>query len=488
MKRTFILLSLLAALAVPLFGQSNLNQPKHTIIQGQLLNSHAKQFLLVFNDDNGNRIHETTTIDSNGKFRLECTQINGPILATVEAQDFYSAVFIAPGYNLVIKADCKIQSIPTKNKNVEGYGSAANKYLFISDSLAQNRKTLEKWFELKPGSLVDLATNGQHFRDSVAKTVFNKKPAPDEYYDIFYKKALLNSLFNKLDMLTYFIIRDTTLNYQQSIDLVNNNFDTSILKSINNKKYLLSDSYVYFMEEDYFDYLRVLSSKKGTPIVNLKSFWVDCLKIINANYSGKIKQLTLYHILTNALRNCRSFEEINSYNTAFPNYIAMLLIKGQRDELNGLLASKTNELLRTAIGKPAPAFTAPDSIDKPHNLADFKGKVVLIDLWASWCGPCREETPYLAKIIEKYKGDSRITFMSVAVLDKIEEWKKAMMKDKPTWLQLFDKDGAVQKGYVANSIPKFILIDKQGNIVSFDAPMPSQNVELEKILDREISK
>jgi len=78
--------------------------------------------------------------------------------------------------------------------------------------------------------------------------------------------------------------------------------------------------------------------------------------------------------------------------------------------------------------------------------------------------------------------------MSVAVMDKIDNWKKAMIKDKPTWLQLFDKDGLVQNGYVANSIPKFVLIDKQGNIVNFDLPMPSQSVELEKILDAEISK
>jgi len=488
MKRTLFLLSLLTALAVPLFGQSNLNQPKHTVIQGQLLNSHAKQFLLVFNDDNGNRIHEITTIDSTGKFRLECTQIDGPILATIETTDFYANIFIAPGYNLVIKADCKIKSIPTKSKRVEGYGSAANKYLFIIDSLAQNRKIPERWFDLKPDSLTALAANGQRFRDSIAKSVFNKKPAPDEYYDLFYKKVLLNSLFNKLDMLTYFIIRDTTLNYHQSIDLINNNFDASILKDLNNKKYLFSDSYIYFMEVGYFDYLRVLSNKKGKPVVSLKSFWVDCLKIIDANYSGKIKQLTLYRILSDALQNCRSFEEINSYNTAFPNYIAMLPIKAQRDELNGLLTSKTNELLKTAIGKSAPAFTATDSLGKPYTLADFKGKVVLIDLWASWCMPCREETPYLAKVIEKYKRDNRITFMSIAVMDKIENWKNAMIKDKPTWLQLFDKDGSVQRGYVANSIPKFILIGKDGNIVSFDTPMPNENVALEKLLDQEIAK
>jgi len=486
MRRTFILLSLFTALALPLFGQSNSNPSKHTVIQGRLLNCSSDHLLLIFNDDDGNSIHETTTIDDAGNFRLECTNVNGPISAIIENQDFYSDIFIAPGYNLIIKADCEIKSMPTKIKSVEGYGSASNKYLFIRDSI--NHRYPDNWLDLKPNNLIALVNKHKLFSDSIANIVFNKKPAPDEYYDLFRKKVQLNSVFSKLDMLTYLIIRDTTLSYQQSIDLVNNNFDVSILKDINNKKYLVSDSYIYFMKVGYFDYLRALSQKKGTPIVNLKSFWVDCLKIVDDNYSGKIKQLTLYYILSNALRNCRSFEEVNSYRSAFPNYIAMLPIPAQRDELNGLLASKTNELLKTAIGKPAPSFTAPDSLGKPHNLADFKGKVILIDLWASWCGPCREETPYLAKIIEKYQGDNRIFFMSVAVMDKIDNWKKAMIKDKPTWLQLFDKDGLLQNGYVANSIPKFVLIDKQGNIVNFDLPMPSQSVELEKILDAEISK
>jgi thiol-disulfide isomerase/thioredoxin len=486
MNRTLILLSLLTIFVMPLFGQSDSNPPKHTVIQGRLLNCFSDQLLLVFNDENGNRIHETTDIDADGNFRLECTNIKGPILATIENKDFYTDIFLAPGYNLIIKADCEVKSVPTKIVSIEGYGSAANKYISIKDSI--NRIYPENWLKLKPDGIIALANKNKLFSDSVAHIVFNKKPAPDEYFELFRKIVQLNSLFGKLDMLTYLIIRDTTLSYQQSIDLINKNFDVSILKDINNQKYLISDSYQYFMKVGYYDYLRALSQKKNHSKVNMKTFWVDCLKIIDANYSGKIKQLTLYYVLLNTIHNCRSFEEINSYRAAFPQYIAVILIPAQRNELNALLTSKTNEFFKIAIGKPAPSFTAIDSLGKQHSLTDFKGEVVLIDLWASWCGPCREEAPYLAKVIKKYKADNRIKFISIAVMDKIDNWKKALIADKPIGLQLFDKDGLVQNGYVANSIPKFVLIDKQGNIVNFDSPMPSEPVELEKILDAEISK
>ena len=73
------------------------------------------------------------------------------------------------------------------------------------------------------------------------------------------------------------------------------------------------------------------------------------------------------------------------------------------------------------------------------------------------------------------------------LLDSIQFTKKALEEDKPSWIQLIDKEGIVSKSYVANMIPKFILIDKQGNIVSFDAPGPG-SVEIEKLLNEEIIK
>ncbi len=73
-------------------------------------------------------------------------------------------------------------------------------------------------------------------------------------------------------------------------------------------------------------------------------------------------------------------------------------------------------------------------------------------------------------------------------MDKKPDWIAAMLKDEPMGLQLFDINGSVRKNYVANSIPKFILIDKKGKIINFDAPMPNNNIELEKLLDREIAK
>ena len=144
--------------------------------------------------------------------------------------------------------------------------------------------------------------------------------------------------------------------------------------------------------------------------------------------------------------------------------------------------------MRTHVGKPAPLFTLESNLGETFSLESFKGKVVYLDLWASWCGPCRAETPSFKILYNKFKDNKQIAFLSIAVHDGINEWRKAIEEDKPDWTQLLDKDGVVWKSYVANAIPKFILIDKKGNIVDFDAPRPSSGEEIEKLLNKEIAK
>lgn len=89
---------------------------------------------------------------------------------------------------------------------------------------------------------------------------------------------------------------------------------------------------------------------------------------------------------------------------------------------------------------------------------------------------------------EKYKNDQRIAFIGIAIHDGMDKWKKAIEEDKPDWIQLIDKNDLVMNTYVANAIPQFILIDKQGNIVNFDAPRPSSGQEIENLLIQEIVK
>ncbi|MDB5557011.1 MAG: TlpA family protein disulfide reductase, partial [Rhizobium sp.] len=188
------------------------------------------------------------------------------------------------------------------------------------------------------------------------------------------------------------------------------------------------------------------------------------------------------------INEVESIEGLNEYKSLFEPYISTFTNNSFKESIASTFTAKEAELIRTQIGKPAPNFTLQSNLGNSHSLKDFKGKVVYLDLWASWCGPCREETPSFKLLYDKYKNDNRIAFIGIAVHNGINEWKKALEIDKPEWLQLFDKDETVWKAYVANWIPKFILIDKQGNIVNFDAPRPSDGKKLEELLKQEMAK
>lgn len=142
------------------------------------------------------------------------------------------------------------------------------------------------------------------------------------------------------------------------------------------------------------------------------------------------------------------------------------------DVKKGKFGKLANSLITTAkgtsIGYPAMDFTQNDADGKPISLSSFKGKYVLVDFWASWCGPCRAENPNVVKAYNEFK-DKGFTILGVSFDSKKENWLKAVEKDKLTWTQVSDLGGwnnAVGKMYGIRSIPQNILIDKEGKIIA----------------------
>jgi peroxiredoxin len=120
------------------------------------------------------------------------------------------------------------------------------------------------------------------------------------------------------------------------------------------------------------------------------------------------------------------------------------------------------------VGQPAPSFTINTIDGKKVSLADFKGKYVLLDFWASWCQPCRQENPNVVKAYNSYK-DKNFTILGIS-LDKDQgAWKQAVQADNLTWThggELMDFEGPVVKQYQVDAIPTSYLIDPQGKIIA----------------------
>jgi peroxiredoxin len=150
------------------------------------------------------------------------------------------------------------------------------------------------------------------------------------------------------------------------------------------------------------------------------------------------------------------------------------------------LALRLKSVSLTSVGSMAPLFTMNDVNGKPVSLADLRGKVVLLDFWASWCEPCRAESPNLMQQYKLYKNKG-FEIISVSVDTYKKNWVQAIEQDKLPWLQVSDLRGwnnAVGRLYGITGVPAFFLINPDGKIIGKDLRGEPLNKKLAEIFNK----
>ena len=116
-----------------------------------------------------------------------------------------------------------------------------------------------------------------------------------------------------------------------------------------------------------------------------------------------------------------------------------------------------------STGAAAPAFQLESLAGKPVNLADYRGKVVLLNFWASWCGPCRKEMPILEQLFKQYQAKG-VTLVGVNVEPNSDDARKWLKSTPVSFPILFDRDSAVSKLYEVQGMPNTVILDRKGRV------------------------
>ena len=167
---------------------------------------------------------------------------------------------------------------------------------------------------------------------------------------------------------------------------------------------------------------------------------------------------------------------VNDAAKKFPTHQAVAAIKATLDQ------QAQKEMLANWVGKEAPDFSMPDITGKEVKLSSFRGKYVLVDFWASWCAPCRQENPNLVKAYQQFK-DKNFTVLGVS-LDRPgqkDKWIKAINDDKLAWTNISDLqfwNSPVVALYGFDGIPFNVLVDPQGKVIgqALRGPMLEQKL------------
>ena len=180
-------------------------------------------------------------------------------------------------------------------------------------------------------------------------------------------------------------------------------------------------------------------------------------RYIAENYANRNSVLAVLPMLKDAELIDDVLAKLESIN---PNYAPLVKYKEAVTEAR-------YQKNRLAIGQPAPNFTFPNEEGKMVSLSEFKGKLLVIDFWASWCGPCRTEISHIKDVYAKYKNKG-VNVLSVSIDKKDADWKKAIKEEQMPWTQLCAPGAGkdIMKEYQFSGIPYIILLDADGKILA----------------------
>jgi thiol-disulfide isomerase/thioredoxin len=416
-------------------------------------------------------------VDGSFEYSFELDQ---PKLVTFRYEGIYEECFVRPGKTTSIDVNLKDPDDEESKTEISYVGDLSTENNFLSAGLdEQQLPGFRDLFAQEENTFLQtLNTYEDDFNQAIAKVQTDKTFDPDfkslmqsqiEYevaiqlgsYEIYHGYLTENEDFQVSELM------------QAQIDAIK--FD--------NPAALESPRYQGFVENSIqqaaWNSIKDDDTMKSVPGATT----IAALKIMDQKIkSKKVRELAMYQILKYALYDGLQESEMEAYDR--------FVSENQNESYLAQINDTKEEWQKLDPGLEAPVFAYSDIQGNQVSLADLKGKVVYIDVWATWCGPCKAEHPDLIKLEELYESNPEVAFVGVSIDEDKSAWEKMVTKDEMKGYQLH-ADGAwnsgIVKEYLIRGIPRFILIDSEGKIIQASAPRPSSG-KVAELIDAELAK
>jgi|TARA_B110000503_G_scaffold140328_1_gene230910 thiol-disulfide isomerase/thioredoxin len=370
-----------------------------------------------------------------------------------------ATLYLEPGYQIDLKLNTTAFD---ESLTFTGVGAEPNNYLI--KKLINKEALIPSYKEFYLLEELEYVSKNQEIKKIIDRSLDSLKFTSPSFYEL----ELRNIEYDYLTMLVY--------------------YESSHAYYTENTVFKASDTLLApFLDFDYdnstdYEYLPSYRNLVASKFVNYQTImsYPDTISYVMDN----IKQIKSENIRNGLMKSFRYYLS-PSFGALTPLYEGIMEISTNEKDKEEITI-KYEKVKKLSKGAPAPKFNYTNYAGGSLSMEDLLGKYIYFDIWATWCGPCIQEIPYLKEIEKNYHG-SNIQFVSVSIdpIEDLDKWKKFVAEKALGGIQLYadgDWSASIITDYAIEGIPRFILVDPNGNIVTADAPRPS-NPQLTALLD-----
>jgi thiol-disulfide isomerase/thioredoxin len=442
-------------LAIPLLLSCGKESKKVFSLEGSVINATQKYFVVSKPD----LTKDTISIDTNGKFTYQSTIAEPAYYYLICNKGSYLPVFFSGGMKLKLTLDGKD---PGASAKFEGEGADKNNYLSARAVNDKNIKAND--YELiKQDSTSFFAAVGK-IRAAQTKLFDEfKKENPDDDFWKVQKAEIDYGWANK--------ISDYPSGYQYYVDtafkIPDNYYNRTNMLNINDKDLIPSREFGTYLS-NLIDRKTRAKMKSIPDSSSRAAFPLLCLETAKSAISDDAVR---DYFMARSLTGLLSYMEMSTLEKAIKFFRENCKVEKERAGFE----KEFESWLKLEKGQMAYDFSGETVSRQKVKLTDLKGKYVYVDIWATWCGPCKYEIPFLLKLEEAYHNRN-IVFLSYSIDDDRTAWEKFIPEKKLKGMQLIGEKGwesKICKDYKVRGVPTFMLFDPRGKIISVKMTRPS---------------